>query len=196
MKSRTVGVGAALVMGSLVGSVLLISAFDSRAAPEASAGKVSAGLQMSLALADASPKEAPAFRVTWQNVGDTDMTLNLGVMLTNGKVQLPTNLRFSLQDGEGKARELQFAEPAIAGRVDDYVVPLRVGSTYSVVLKWGDLWSPKSQEFRLKLPPGNSQISAAYRGGGAKMHNLDMQGVALLNFWQGQASSNILAFQR
>ena len=147
MKSRAVGVGIALVMGSLVGSVLLISTSASRAAPESSWGKVSAGLHMSIALADAAAKEAPAFRVTWQNVGDKDMTLNLVIMLANGKVQLPTNLRFSLQDGEGKTRELQFAEPAIAGRVDDYVVPLRVASTYSVVLKRSDFWAPKIRSF-------------------------------------------------
>lgn len=196
MKSRTVGVAVALSGASLAGSVLLIWASSSRATPEASPGKVSDGLQMSIALTDAAVKAAPIFRVNLQNVGDKDVSVNLGMMLANGKVQLPTNLRLYLKDGAGKMRELQFAEPAIAGRVDDYVVPLRVGSSYSVVLKLEDFWSPKTNDFRLKLPPGKYQISAAYQGSGAKMSNSDMKGVALMNFWKGQLSSNVLSFER
>ena len=35
------------------------------------------------------PKDEPEFEVAFQNMGEQDVSLNLGIMLANGKVQLP-----------------------------------------------------------------------------------------------------------
>lgn len=127
------------------------------------------------------------------------MTLNLGIMLANGKVQLPDRIRLSLIDAGGRRRELRFFDkryPAIAGRVDDYAVPLRAGSTYILTLSLSQFWSPDTKEFQLKLSQGKSQIVAHFEGGKARTDNLDTPGIKLMNFWEGVLLSNALAIER
>ena len=140
----------------------------------------------------------PEFQITFSNVGEKDATLNLGIMLANGKVQIPTAIHLVLADSTGAAekRDLHFAEPNIAGRVDDYVVPLRVGSNYTVKVKLNQFWSPDTKETSIKLKPGKYQVSAQFEGNGAKTHNTGTESIALMNFWRGKLKSNVLSLER
>ena len=156
-------------------------------------------LEMSISALDPSGLNVPAFQVALRNSGERDVTLNLGIMLANGKVQLPDRVRLSLVDADGRRRELRFFDkryPAVAGRVDDYVVPLRAGSTYVLILSLAQFWAPDTKEFEIKLPPGKSQLAAHFEGGKARTGNLDMPGIRLMNFWEGELHSNVLAVDR
>ncbi len=152
------------------------------------------GLQMSLSVVKTNDRNDPGFEVTFKNVGENDVCLNLGYMLANGKVQLPAQIHLKLGDAGGKIRELDFADKrygAVAGRVDDYAVPLRSGSSYTLELRLGQFWSPGTKEFALKLEPGRYWVSAWYQGNGTQT---DLHNTLLMNFWQGRLESNVFSF--
>jgi hypothetical protein len=159
-------------------------------------GLATQGLQMSISLSASHTRDNPALQVAFRNVGQKDTTLNLGIMLANGRVQIPTNIRLDLTDATGKRRELHVPTPNIAGRVDDYVVPLRSGSIYTLELPFAQLWSPNIKESRMSLSPGKYQVVAYFEGSGAKTNNSDVPGIKLMNFWKGQLRSNVLTFEQ
>jgi hypothetical protein len=159
-------------------------------------GSPNDGLQMSLS---ALEPDDSSLQLAFRNVGDHDVTLNLGSMLANGKVQLPNYISLNLADAEGKMRLFQFADKkhsGVAGRLDDYVVPLRVGSMYTLTLKLDEFWCPDTSEFEIKLLPGKNRLTAQFEGSGAKLINLDMPGMKLMNFWLGKVESNTLTLDR
>jgi hypothetical protein len=82
----------------------------------------------------------------------------------------------------------------IAGRVDNYAVPLRSGSTYILELRLDQFWSPSTKEFNLKLKPGHYWVSALFLGTGAETRNSDTTGMNLMHFWKGKLQSNVFEF--
>jgi hypothetical protein len=158
-------------------------------------GVTTQGLQMSLSATRDSKAGIPEFQVSFRNVGEQDVHLNLGIMLGNGKVQLPDKIHLFLTDAQGKTQDLHFADKrylGIAGRVDDYVVPLRVGSVYTLKLPLSQFWSPTTEEFALHLKEGKYQVSAQLEGVGAKHSNLDLR----MHFWEGKLQSNVLKLEQ
>lgn len=182
--------GLALVLGG----VLLGCSTSMRHSIESRQwGAATNGLQLSLTVLTTGKRDDPEFEIALRNMGEQDVSLNLGIMLANGNVQLPDKIHLSLMDGSGRNRELHFFDkryPGSAGRMDDYVVPLRAGSTYTLKLRLDQFWSPSPQEFRLKLKPGRYEISAQFQGDGAGTSNADMAGMKLMHFWEGNLQSN------
>ena len=157
------------------------------------------GLQMSISAFGSHKLDMPEFQVALRNAGKHDVTLNLGYMLANGKVQLPENISLNVTDALGRTRKLKFFDkryPGVFGRVDDYVVPLRAGSTYALKLSLDQFWSPDTKQFELKFIRGKYQITAEFEGGGAKTSNLDVPGIKLMSFWVGNLQSNIIEVER
>jgi hypothetical protein len=135
--------------------------------------------------------------VTLENAGDADFVVNLGHMLANGKVMFPTAVHLRLIDPAGQARDLQFFDrhyPAVAGRVDDFSVPMRRRAMYTLPVSLDNYASPTTNEFELTLAPGRHRISARFEGHGAAALNSDTQGMALMNFWKGNVESGLLEF--
>ena len=158
-------------------------------------GVTAQGLRMSLSATGRDKAGNPEFQVAFANVGEHDVTMNLGMMLANGKAQLPDRIRLHLTDAQGKTRELHFSDkryPGIAGRVDDYAVPLRVGSVYALKLPLSQFWSPSTNEFVVESKPGKYHVSAQFEGGGAKHDS----GKFILNFWEGKLRSNTLTLEQ
>jgi len=159
-------------------------------------GQPTDGVQMSLSANDPIGSD---LMVALRNVGDHDVTLNLGYMLANGKVQLPDHINLNFTDAQGKTRTFKFADKKhsfVAGRLDDYVVPLRVGSMYTLKLKLDQFWCPETKEFEIRLLPGRNQLTAQFQGSEANRVNLDMPGIKLMNFWLGKVESNTLVIER
>ena len=159
-------------------------------------GQPTEGVLMSLSSNDSIGSD---LIVALRNVGDHDVTLNLGYMMANGKVQLPDHISLNFTDAQGKTRTLKFADkkhPFVAGRLDDYVVPLRVGSMYTLKLTLDQFWCPETKEFEIRLLPGKNQLTAQFQGSGATRVNLDMPGIKLMNFWLGKVESNTLVIER
>jgi hypothetical protein len=159
-------------------------------------GKPGDGIQMSLALTDSNGSD---LYVAFRNVGDHDVTLNLGAMMANGKLQLPNYITLNFTDANGKTRNFKFADKKhsfVAGRLDDYVVPLRVGSVYTLELTLNQFWCHETKEFEITLLPGKNRLTAQFQGRGAQLVNLDMPAIKLMNFWLGNVESNTLTIER
>jgi hypothetical protein len=151
------------------------------------------GVQLCLASAGSN------LRLVFQNIGNRDVTLNLGIMMANGKVQLPTNVAINFTDAQGKSRLFKFGDkryPAVAGRLDDYVVPLGAGSAYSLQLTLDQFSCDETNEFSIPLSRGKNLLTARFEGTGARTANLDMPGMKLMNFWLGKVESNRLMIER
>src|SRR6185369_8761363 len=98
-------------------------------------GRAVDGVQMCLTASGSN------LTLAFSNVGNRDVILNLGTMLANGKVQFPTKIVLKYTDAQGQTRIFKFAAPTfVAGRVDDWVLPLRAGSTYSLRLALDQFW--------------------------------------------------------
>jgi hypothetical protein len=72
--------------------ILLSSASASRRTEIVQWGQPVGGLQMSLTSTDSN------LQVALRNIGDRDVTLNLGATIANGKVQLPSNIGLNFTD--------------------------------------------------------------------------------------------------
>jgi hypothetical protein len=157
------------------------------------------GLRLSLALIEFEKDGgSPVFRVTFENVGDKDAMLNLGIMLGNGRILLPDAIRLVLTDTTGHTRELRFASKkhgVISGRVDDYALPLRVGSAYSLRLRLHNFWCPKEREVLIKLKPGAYQVGAEFTGTPAQRSLLNPAHMKHDPFWKGKLQSETIIFQ-
>ena len=182
-----------------VSTVFLLAAGEAQTSIRPDPQASNAELRMSIiAIAPQEANGIPIFRVTLENVGDKDAVLNLGMMLGNGKVHLPDAIHLTLIDSRGKSRELHFSDrryPGIAGRVDDYAIPLRAGSAYTVKLSLDNFWCPKTKEFRLNLKPGVYRVRSEFTGKGAQSVNGDMEGIKLMNFWKGTLQSDATVFR-
>lgn len=157
------------------------------------------GVEMALSASESPNLDSPEFRVTLRNAGKQDVTLNLGYMLANGKVQIPQNISLNVTDAGAKTRNLRFFDsryPGVFGRVDDYIVPLRAGSSYTLKLNLDQFSSPGAKEFGLKFLPGRYQITAQFEGGRPSTNNSDVPGIKLMNFWLGKLQSNIIVVER
>jgi hypothetical protein len=183
------------IVAVLISGALAVAAADaSRTSQEtADCGRAVDGIRMCLASSDSG------LRLSFANVGDRDVTLNLGIMMANGKVQLPDRVAIKFTDAQGKTRLFHFGDkryPGVAGRLDDYLVPLRAGSTYSLQLTLDQFWCQETKEFSIPLLPGNNHLTAQFEGTGANAVNLDMPGIKLMNFWLGKVESNTLTLRR
>lgn len=159
-------------------------------------GQPSDGVQVSLSSTDSN---GSSLQVAFRNVGDHDVTLNLGSMMANGKVQLPNDININFTDAQGWTRVFKFGDKKhsfVAGRLDDYVVPLRVGSMYTLKLALDQFWCHESKEFEIRLLPGKNRLTAQFHGNGARLVNLDMPAIKLMNFWLGSVESNTLTIER
>lgn len=144
------------------------------------------------------PPTAVEFDVALQNVGDNDFVVNLGFMLANGRVMFPRAIRLLLTDPAGATRELDFVDrrfAVVAGRLDEFTVALRTGSIYVLRMRLDQYVSPATKEFALKLADGRHRIVARFEGQGATIGNLDMPGLAFMNFWKGTVQSNSVEFE-
>jgi hypothetical protein len=162
-------------------------------------GGTNAGLRMAIApLKSAAEPSQQEFYVALENVGDSDVVVNMGSMLATGKVMFPEAVGLVLADSQGATRELQYFDRQYAvagGRVDDFIVALRAGSLYTIRVSLDRYRSPATKEYGLKLGPGRYRIEARFEGHGARFLNSDTPGIALLNFWKGMLRSNSLSFE-
>ena len=155
-------------------------------------------LRMSVRVSGLESTDSLRLHVTFENVSDKDTILNLGIMLANGRVQMPDAVHLVLTDPGGQSRELHFSDkryPGIVGRVDDYIVPLRAGSAYTLKLSLKDYWCPKYKEFSLELKRGKYSIRAEFTGAGAQQLNGDTEGLKFMPFWTGKLKSDVAQFQ-
>jgi RNA polymerase sigma factor (sigma-70 family) len=150
-------------------------------------GKPLNGLRLGVYQADPKGDGKPRVTVVLDNVGTDDLVLNLGIMLGNGKKQVPMAVRLVFTDSDGKKHILRRNEPRIAGRVDPFIVPLSVGARYSLISR--DL-----EELIDRLAPGRYHVRAEFVGEAVEKKdvNVDTTGLALMTYWTGTIQSDDL----
>jgi hypothetical protein len=167
--------------------------------PPVSWGAASNGLRLGVSAFAASRPESPeVFEVSFKNDGTDDFVLHLGFMLANGKVMFPDAVRVMLTGPSNSACELRYFDRrygVVAGRIDDFTVPLPRGATYILQLPVDRLWCPEPMELPMRLAPGTYRVTARFEGRRATGDNLDMRGVTLLNFWTGTTESGSTTFE-
>jgi hypothetical protein len=144
------------------------------------------------------PSKVPKFRVELRNVCDHDLILNLGMMLANGRSQYAAAIVLTILDPQGKTRGFQLKGPMyINGRVDPFIVPLPVGSTFSVPVDLDKYWAASSQEGDYKFERGAYLLEARFTGQAVSQQeaNLDVKGLALMPYWTGSIASNRVQFE-
>jgi len=142
--------------------------------------------------------KVPKFRVELQNSGEEDLILYLGFMLGGGRKQYPTKIVLILTDAQGKARRFNLIGPGgIAGAMGPLLVPLPVGSTFSIPVDLGKYWAAASKEYEYKLKPGSYFLEAQFSGQDMTQQgaNLELRGLTSLPCWTGSISSNKLRFE-
>jgi hypothetical protein len=129
--------------------------------------------------------------VALENVGKSDIVLNLGVLLANGKKQLPTAVRLTLLDAANKKHILKGNLGGVAGRVDPFVVPLPAGCRYTLPYALGESAEDDQAQRSARLPPGRYRATAEFTGESVTRRgtNRDMTGLALMRYWTGTVSS-------
>jgi hypothetical protein len=152
------------------------------------------GLRIGIAAGSRVPSSGAKFNIALQNTGHSDFVVNLGMMLANGKAMFPSAVRLALTDPAGNSRELIIA-PRVAGRIDEFMVALPVGATYALAVSLDQYWSEGTKGLGSTLTPGRHRISASCVGNGAMAGNVDMKGLALLNFWKGTVRSSVFEFE-
>jgi hypothetical protein len=185
---------------AVLGVMMLGSASSSPGLMAQNWGEAADGLQLAISLDRARTAESkvPKFVVEMRNSGSSDLTLNLGFALGNGKSQFPAAITLNLGDADGKFRRLGLRGPAIvAGRLDALVLPLPAGATFSVPVDLNQYWAPVTQEFDFNLKRGSYAIEAQFTGKpvDGQQANDDLKGFALMNYWQGAVTSNRLRFE-
>ncbi|HVX85442.1 MAG TPA: hypothetical protein VH253_11725 [Phycisphaerae bacterium] len=76
--------------------------------------------------------------VTFHNTGAAPCTFHPGISLGNGQALWPMCLSLVVTPKGGAARELTYKGGAIGGRVDDWLVPLPPGASYTLRLAPAD----------------------------------------------------------
>jgi hypothetical protein len=140
----------------------------------------------------------PRFQLELRNVGEHDLVLNLGITLANGSRQYPQAIVLTIVDPQGKSRPFDLIEPGgVAGRMDPLILPLPVGSAFSLPIDLSKYWPAASKEFEFRFYRGRYSLEARFTGKGVSSQetNLDVKGIALMPYWTGTATSNRLQFE-
>lgn len=179
--------------------LLLAVAACSLAAEETAppvAGSVKEPVALQLSVAPGSLDQPLAFHLIVENRSETDVIVNLGQMLANGKVMMPDAVRLMVQDAAGNSRELLFADHRFAGvrgKVESYLVPLRARSAYSLNLSLQDYWCPGTngtKEFQpITLQPGEYHVHAVLESKAVR------DGIKGTNVWKGTSTSAAIALR-
>lgn len=152
-------------------------------------GEAVGGLRIQLQLAGKEGGKSPSHcAVVMENVGDTDLNVNLGISLANGKSHHPVALRLMVIEREITTR-LSYGQPRMAGRLDPFVIPLPIGSRYTlrcpldkfVLTEGGERFDFTAKDFRVEAELAGRPVTET---------NSDMQGLTLMQFWQGAVQSN------
>lgn len=185
----------AIVLLSLVAVALTLGlvATEALQARPSDANEKRAELKVSIRAATPESTDTLRFHVTFENVSEEDTVINLGDMLGNGKALLPHAFRLILTDANGQSKELHFFDkryPGVAGRLDDYAVPLRAGSAYTVKVAFNNYFCAKSNEYGIKLKPGRYGVRATFIGKGSGLDHGQ-----LMRFWKGELESDVVHFE-
>jgi hypothetical protein len=135
--------------------------------------------------------ETSAFRITLLNGGPSDVSVVIGMSIGNGRRYVATSVVVEVRSGlDGAVKEYRASAPAIAGRVDPWIVPLPVGSEFSLTLPAAQLLSNKGQSPTLSAR--ESFIRARVVRYSGHKFNPEMVGPGLVKVFDGELQTEWL----
>jgi hypothetical protein len=182
-----------------ISSLVVCLIFPAGRIPQASS-QPSHELEMTMRLDATANNQSklPKFRMEMRNSAEHDLILNLGFTLSNGRRQYPNAFVLMVIDPQGKSRQFDLIGPGgVAGRMDPLILPLLVGSTFSLPVDLEKYWAAASKEFEYKFQRGTYSLEARFIGKAVSSQeaNLDVKGIALMPYWTGTVNSNQLPFE-
>jgi hypothetical protein len=185
-------------LGALLVCLVLLSGLSTAWQPSLQVwGRALSGLQMTIYIdqAESTQSKVPKFKVELRNHGETDLVLNFGAMLGNGRKQYPSAVDLSLTDAQGKSRRLDLLLPSVAGRLDPFVLPLPAGAAFSIPVVLDNYIV--AEDVNYKPRPGTYFLEAQFTGRGVSQQeaNLDVKGIALMPYWTSTVASNRVQFE-
>jgi len=150
-------------------------------APAKSGSAPPAGLRLTI---DRVSRESA--EVSFENADKNPIVLNLGVMLGNGRTLIPEQIHFVVADASGKSRELRWKGYGVAGRLDDFLVPLMPTAKYSMTLSLRDYVEVDDRK-SASLAPGDT-IHAAFEG--VAPSHINEGAIPDLPIWKGKIMSD------
>jgi len=135
-------------------------------------------------------EDSQRMTVTIRNGGTADTAVIFGVVLANGSKYLVDDMTMQVTTGSGRVVEQYKYHPrhypsGIAGRVDDWIVPLPAGASYSLTLAAADFIVGANQERRDSFPPDALLSLRLPIRGPTEAPNLDVTGLRLFRVWTG-----------
>jgi len=171
-------------------------------------GKVENGLRVGLQKLPTADKDGlPQFRVHFENLGDIDRLLNLGVTIGTG--HKPSAMHFRATDSKGHVYKMEMAF-VVGGAMNTMEVPLPTGASYSLNCSLKEFWGVTRLEkgsptdtaggtakggvvtananagVVAKLPDGEYTITAQYDG-----NSVPRSSIAIA-YWKGTLHSGEL----
>ena len=182
-------------------AIILICMFvpiaKSLAEPSPSWGQIKDGLRIGvLILSEAQNKSSSKIVICLENVSTNSLVLNIGTMLANGKIQLPTAIKLQVTDSQGGVHDLKYISSGAIGRVDPFVVPLSAGSMYWLRCASDDFAELSSSKSLGHLQPGEYHLTVIFTGRSVEKQtaNADLVGLSLMPYWTGTLSSGVGTF--
>jgi hypothetical protein len=137
---------------------------------------------------------------TIRNVGTDDTAVIFGIALANGAKYLVVDMTLQITSSDGKVHGGQYHyypshyPSGIAGRVDDWIVPLPAGASYTLAFEPADFLVGPGKGRLKALPQGRLSLRLPIRSPTATP-NSDVVGLKLYRVWTGNTAltSNELA---
>jgi hypothetical protein len=137
--------------------------------------------------------ESPAFRITLLNDGSTDASVVLGMSIGNGRRYVATSLVVELRRGQDAPIEQYLpggGPPAVAGRVDPWIVALPIGSEFSLTQLADKFLTMQGDA--LRLPAGESFVRARVIRYSGHRYNPESVGPGLVRVFDGELQTEWL----
>ncbi|HVJ69781.1 MAG TPA: hypothetical protein VM510_17520 [Caulifigura sp.] len=135
---------------------------------------------------------SPEVEFVFKNGRQQDSTINLGMMLANGETMFPSAVVLTDTDAAGKTRRLKLEPGYVAGRVDDLLVPLRKGSSYSMRFPLSEFSDLSTGGRSTPLSPGKHRFQARLVSETVRHLNSGSEDARLLKVWAGTLQSEVV----
>ncbi|HVJ69782.1 MAG TPA: hypothetical protein VM510_17525 [Caulifigura sp.] len=174
-------------------AVVLIRPLASRDAAQAQSEPPSTteldGLTLHVSGAWVGRSAQPSLAIEISNESDRDISLNLGMVVGMNHCMYPTAIKVIITDASGKTRTYRIPDMRLAGRADDYLVPLRRGGSYRLGLALSDL---RADSFDFPAPSpasGKCQAVVELESGPRRCLNSGTEGMRVVDLWTGKLLS-------
>jgi len=137
-----------------------------------------------------SDAASPEVEFVFKNGRQQDSTINLGMMLANGETMFPSAVVLTDTDVTGRTRTLKLEPGSVHGRVDDFLVPLRKGSSYSMRFQLSEFFGSGGRS--TLLSPGKHRFQAKLVSETVKYLNSSNEDARFLKVWAGTLESNVV----